>query len=198
MDDLALEVREVDLVVVDDAERADAGRGEVQRDGGSQAACAQQQDLGVEQLLLALEPDLGDEQVARVAVALLGRKRTRDLDLVAAVLPKRDAAGHVSDVRESELLGQRVRRERGAVAGLAVEDDRTVTVRADGAFDPCLEVAARDVHGARDVARGELLVLAHVHEDDAPPVAVRGQLGQHVARIDLANLGLDLALELLA
>ena len=72
VDDLALEVGEVDDVVVDDAERADAGRGEVQRGRRAEAAGAEQQDLGVEQLLLALRPISGSRKWRRVALALLG------------------------------------------------------------------------------------------------------------------------------
>ena len=53
--DLALQVRGVDDVHVDDADRADAGRGEVQRGGRAEAAGAEQQHLGVEQLALALD-----------------------------------------------------------------------------------------------------------------------------------------------
>ena len=49
VDDLALQVGEVDVVVVDDAERADAGRGEVQRGRRAQAAGAEQEHLAVEQ-----------------------------------------------------------------------------------------------------------------------------------------------------
>ena len=45
VDDLPLEVRLVDDVVVDDAERADAGGGEVEGSGGAEAAGADQQDL---------------------------------------------------------------------------------------------------------------------------------------------------------
>ena len=70
--DLALEVGEVDDVVVDDAERADPGGGQVERGGRAEAAGAEQQHLRVEQLHLALEADLRDQQVARVALALLG------------------------------------------------------------------------------------------------------------------------------
>ena len=54
VDDLALQVGDVDHVVVDDAERADAGGGEVERGRRAEAAGAEQQHLGVEQLLLAL------------------------------------------------------------------------------------------------------------------------------------------------
>ena len=77
VDHLALEVRQVDLVVVDDPERADAGGRQVQRRRRAEAAGAQQQHLGVEQLLLALDADLGDQQVAGVAVALFGGQRAR-------------------------------------------------------------------------------------------------------------------------
>ena len=73
VDDLALEVRQVDDVVVDDADRADARGGEVQRGRRAEPAGAEQQDLRVEQLLLALGADLGHEHVAAVALALLGR-----------------------------------------------------------------------------------------------------------------------------
>jgi len=71
VDHLALEVGEVDDVVVDDPERAHAGRREVQRRRRAEAARAEQQHARVEQLLLALGADLGDQQVARVALALL-------------------------------------------------------------------------------------------------------------------------------
>ena len=75
--DLALQVRRVDDVHVDDAERADARGREVERGGGAEAARAEEQHLGVEQLLLARLADLGQEDVAAVAVALLGRERRR-------------------------------------------------------------------------------------------------------------------------
>ena len=56
-----------------------------------------------------------------------------------------------------------------------------------GALDARLEIAARDVLGARDVAAVPLLGLAHV--DDGEAVAeVLGDLG----RVDLLDLLLDL------
>ena len=54
--------------------------------------------------------DLLEQQVARVAVALLGAHEARDLDLVAAVLPEREAAGHRLDALVAEILDQRARR----------------------------------------------------------------------------------------
>jgi hypothetical protein len=85
--------------------------------------------------------------VAAVALALLRAEHGRDLDLVAAVLPQRDAAGHRAHVAVAEELVQRVRGERGALAGGAVEDDVRVAV-GDRALDARLEIAARDVLGA--------------------------------------------------
>ena len=49
----------------------DAGRGQVERGRRAEAAGAEQQHLGVEQLRLALVADLGQQQVALVAVALV-------------------------------------------------------------------------------------------------------------------------------
>ena len=187
VDHLALEVRQVDLVVVDDSERSDAGGGEIQRGRRSEAAGAEQEHLRVEQLLLALGPDLGQQQMARVALALLGRQRLRRLDLVAAVLPQREAAGHRLDVLVAEVLDQRPRGPRRAVAGGAVQDDVLGAV-GDRALDPRLEIALRDVLRAGDVAGGPLLGLAHVDHDRAVV-----QLLAHLARIDFIDPALDLA-----
>ena len=77
VDDLALEVRVVDDVGVDDPERPDARGGEVERGRRAEPARADQQDARVEQLLLPLLADLGDQQVARVALALRRRERRR-------------------------------------------------------------------------------------------------------------------------
>ena len=188
VDDLALQVREVDLVVVDDAERADAGGREVERGRRAEPAGAEQQHLRLQQLGLALEPDLRDQQVARVALALLGGQRLRDLDLVAAVLPQRDPAGHRLHVLVAEQVLERVRGERGALAGGAVEDDLLRAVGADDALDARLQIPARDVLGAGDVPGVPLLALAHVDQDD--PVA---QVLAHLGRVDLLDLALDLA-----
>ena len=107
VDHLALQVRQIDLVVVDDAKRSDARGGEIQGRRRAQAAGAQQQHLCVEQLLLAFGADLGQQQVARVALALLGGQRARDVDLVAAVLPQGEAAGHRLDVLVAEVVDHR-------------------------------------------------------------------------------------------
>ena len=127
VEDLALQVRRVDYVHVDDAERADSGRGEVERGGRTETAGAEEQHPRLEQLLLAGFADLGKEEVAAVAVALLGvEHRGRDPG-AALVLPAAEAAGHRDDVGVPEVL-QRLGRERRAVAARAVDDDRRVAV----------------------------------------------------------------------
>ena len=72
VDHLALQVGGVDDVVVDEADRADPGGGEVERGRRAEPAGAEQQHLRVQQLQLAVDADLGEQGVARVAVALLG------------------------------------------------------------------------------------------------------------------------------
>src|ERR1019366_6165338 len=96
-------VREVDDVVVDDSECAHAGGGKVESGRRAEAAGTQQEHLRVEQLLLAIDADLGDEHVAGVAVALLRGERTGNLDLVSAVLPQGYPAGHRPHVRVAQV-----------------------------------------------------------------------------------------------
>jgi hypothetical protein len=71
VDDLPLQVRRVDDVVVDQADGADAGRGEVERQRRPEPAGADEQHLGGLQALLPLDPDVGDDEVAAVAGDLL-------------------------------------------------------------------------------------------------------------------------------
>jgi len=70
--DLALQIRRVDDVHVDDAEGSDSRRREVQGRRRSEATRAEQEDLRLEQPLLTGLADLGKEDVAAVPDALLG------------------------------------------------------------------------------------------------------------------------------
>ena len=74
VDDLALKVRLVDRVVVDDPERADAGGCEVERGRRAEPARADQEDARLEKLELPLLADLGDQEMAAVAAALRSRR----------------------------------------------------------------------------------------------------------------------------
>jgi hypothetical protein len=66
-----LQVGEVDLVGIGEGQAADAGGGEVERGRTTQTARADDQRLGGAQLLLPLDPDFREEDVAAVAEKLL-------------------------------------------------------------------------------------------------------------------------------
>src|SRR3712207_4406732 len=74
VDDLALQVGLVDDVELDDAERADAGRGQVHEHGRAETAGADGEHLGVLQPLLTVHPDVGDDQVPAVPADLVDRE----------------------------------------------------------------------------------------------------------------------------
>ena len=57
----------VDGVEVDHADAAHAGRGEVHEHGATEAARSDHEDVGLLELALALEVELGDNEVAAVA-----------------------------------------------------------------------------------------------------------------------------------
>ncbi len=71
VDDLALQVGFVDDVEVDQADGADAGGGEIERERRAEAAGADAEDLRGLELLLAFHADLGQDEVAGVAGDLL-------------------------------------------------------------------------------------------------------------------------------
>ena len=70
MQNLSLQVALVDVVEIDDAERADAGRGQIQRRGRPQAAGADAQHAPALEPLLPFHADLGQDEVAAVALDL--------------------------------------------------------------------------------------------------------------------------------
>ncbi len=106
--------------------------------------------------------DLGQEQVALVAVALLVAQDLRRRPRTALVLPAVEPARHRGDVRIAEL-GERLRGEDRPHASGAVDDDGRVLVR-EVRLDLELERAPWHVNGATDGALGVLLRLAHVEE----------------------------------
>ncbi len=163
VDDLPLEVRVVDDVGVDDPERPDARRCEVERRGRAEAAGADEEDARLEQPLLAFLADLGDQQVARVARPLRRRERRRGDELVAVPLPAREAVREVDRVLVAEIV-ERLRREGGAGAALAVDDERPRLV-GDERLDTGLEVVARQVERAGKMTLVPLVARADVDEE---------------------------------
>jgi hypothetical protein len=184
--DLALQVRQVGLVVVDDAEGADASRGEVERGRRAEAASADAEHAGVEQLLLTLLAHLRQDDLARVAGLLLVAEHLAVLERVAHAAPRADAAVDVDDVLVAELE-QGVGAERAARTAGAVERDRGRAV-GDQALDLELEVAAGQRAGARDDAVFVLLGLADVDEDRR---GLRGEAISELLDRDLTDLRAD-------
>ena len=187
VEDLALQVGLVDDVHVDDAEGADAGGGQVEGGGRPEAARSEQQDLGLEQLGLPGGVHLREQQVALVAVALLGGQADRGLPVPALVLPLVEPAGHGGHVGVAEL-GQGVRGERRAGAAGAVDDDVGVVV-GDPALDLALQVAPGDVHRTGERPLLVLVGLPHV-EHDGPGL---GHLVGRAGGVDLTDAGLGVA-----
>ena len=87
------------------------GGREVEGGRRAEAAGPEQEDAGVEELLLAGDVDLGEEEVALVAVALVGGEAAGGGPVAALVLPLVEAAGHRGDVGVAEL-GEGLGRER--------------------------------------------------------------------------------------
>ena len=76
VDDLALQVADVDRVVVHEADRADAGRREVHRRRRSQAAGADAEHARGLEPLLPFDAHLGQRQVPAVSQHLVARELT--------------------------------------------------------------------------------------------------------------------------
>src|SRR5919109_396248 len=110
-----------------------------------------------------------------------------ELDGKAVSLPVGEAARERNDVLVPELL-KRLRRERRAVAGGAIDNDTAGLIR-DGALDARLQIAARDVQRAGDVPLVPLVLLADVEDDGLGGV-------DQLARLRGVDLG-DLAAHLL-
>jgi hypothetical protein len=71
MRDLALQVRELHHIIVDQADTADAGGGEVEGEWGAETAGADDQDTGVAQPGLAGAAQLGEKNVPGIALDLV-------------------------------------------------------------------------------------------------------------------------------
>src|SRR5688572_7528294 len=71
---LALQVRERNLVVIDDAERADAGGGEIEERRRTDPARADHKHARGPELRLALPADVAKHDMARVAIEFFRRQ----------------------------------------------------------------------------------------------------------------------------
>ena len=80
MDDLTMQVRQLDDIRVDDSDRPDPGRGEVEQRGRAEATGTDDEDLGGGESLLPLAAHARDEDVPGVAGDLFPRQRSTRLD----------------------------------------------------------------------------------------------------------------------
>ena len=67
VNNLALQIGKIDRVKIDDANFADAGRGQVHGDGGAEAARADADDAGGANFFLPGQSDFRQNQMARIA-----------------------------------------------------------------------------------------------------------------------------------
>ena len=67
MEELSLEVTDVDCIEIDQAECADAGRGQIHGDGRPEPTRADDECGARSQAELPVHPNLGKDEVARVA-----------------------------------------------------------------------------------------------------------------------------------
>ena len=71
MHDLALQIGQIDPVVVDDADRPDTGGGEIEQHRRAEPAGADDEHARLQQLFLSLFADLFEDQVAGISLKLL-------------------------------------------------------------------------------------------------------------------------------
>ena len=183
VEDLALQVAPVDGVEVDKPDRPDAGGRKVERSRTAEPTRSDEQHLGVEQLSLTLDPDLGNQQVAAVALLLLGREHPGNDEVETRLLPSAVAAGHRLDVGVAELL-QRACGKQRTNASCAVQRDRRV-VLGNGVFNPGFDESLAEMHRSGDVAFVELVALANVDESAGScrgTDLLRGNLGDGASR----------------
>ena len=112
MHDLALQVVERDAIVVDDAEGADAGRGQVHQHGRAEPAGADHQHPGGLELLLALAAHLAQHEMPLVALDFLCCQG--HAGSVCRLLYERQSTAHMRSARLLFTPRQRgFRRQRG-------------------------------------------------------------------------------------
>src|SRR5215470_2641962 len=110
---LTLQVRHVPHVAAHEPQGAHAGCGQVERRRRAQSAGADQQDLGAEELALALLADLREKEMPAVALDLIAGERRVLHHGEARLCPALEAALEIDHVGVAEIV-ERLRREHGA------------------------------------------------------------------------------------
>jgi len=157
VENLSLQIAHVDDVEVDEAERADAGRREVERSRRSQSAGADAQHLRGFELSLARVPDLRHDQMPAVSPHLVVRERGR--------LGWRDRLRQAAGDRRHDA--ERVTRRYARVLALELPDVFVVHVDVDEGPQP--SVLTKQVRAK----------LGVVGRDLPQELADRRALGEH-------------------
>ncbi len=168
---LPLQVAEVHDVEIDDADRADAGCGEIHRDRRSQAAGADAEDLRGLELLLPQHADFRQDQMTAVALEIvLGelRKGRRRFRRRRAARDRRDDADRVARVDRRLLL-------------LQVADVFVVDVDVDEAAQLAFSVVQMRLEAGvpADQIGQQLAHRFAIHFDRVLPVGERPQRGRN-------------------
>ena len=162
--DLALQVGDVDHVGIDNAERPNARRGQIQARRATQSAGADEQHTRVEQFALSAFPHFGNEQMAGEPLHFGLVERAVAVEVQPGGLPRLDVALDVRDIGIAHALqclcGQR------ALALVAIDDNRAITVVVH-AFDAKFEKPTRHIFRAGDIPSDVVFALAHVNEQRA-------------------------------
>jgi hypothetical protein len=160
---LALEVGGIHHVRVDDPQRPDPGRGQIEGGGRPQAAGPDQKNRGPQEGGLAGLSDLREEDVAAVSGPLFGGHSPRWRPWSAFSLPSTEAPRHRMDVAVSHRT-QCVGSQGAATAATAEEDDLGLWI-GDCPGNGALERAAGEKEGPGEGALGVLVTLANVDDD---------------------------------
>ena len=128
VENLALEVRELDMVRINDSKGPDPGGGEIECRGGAEPSGPDAEDLRQEKSLLPPLPHLGEHEVAAVSLDLLGCQGGLLDEGIVQHLPTLKPTDQGGDVFVTELL-ERLGREERAEAREAIEDERGLRIR---------------------------------------------------------------------
>ena len=170
--------------MIDDAQRADARRSQVQRRRRTDTAGADQKHPAFQQLQLARLAHFRHDQVARIALAGIRVEHLGNLERQAFVLPAVEPAGQRTHVAVAHAL-QVIGREQGALAAGAGDHQGTAQVR-NRLLDPQFQETAVQPERAARAALGDFGRVAHV--DQGRPGALQFQ---RLARADFRHIAAD-------
>ena len=162
VEDLALQVGDVDLVKVNDAQLPDTGGGQIDGGRAAQPTGANEQHLAVEEFDLPLFANVVQDRVAAVANALLGGQNRGHLERQSRVLPAAKSADERVHIGVPHLLQIAGGKRRSYAAG-TVDHQWLRAVRLMLLYLQ-LQVTARHKCCVGDVSLHPFIALAYIDE----------------------------------